>query len=87
MKPVVEMVVSKKMKKSVVMTVDRLFHHKVYNCYVKRTSKFIAHDENDECNIDHRVISISSSQVELMLGLIIRGGGQRDESGWDPTQR
>ncbi|KAL6012859.1 hypothetical protein ACLOJK_003348 [Asimina triloba] len=51
MKPVVGMVVSNKMQKSVVVAVDRLFHHKVYNRYVKRTSKFMAHDENDECNI------------------------------------
>jgi hypothetical protein len=53
MKPVVGIVVSNKMQKSV----DRLFHNKVYNCYVKRTSKFMAHDEADECNIDDRVSS------------------------------
>ncbi|XP_077217379.1 uncharacterized protein LOC143851784 [Tasmannia lanceolata] len=55
MKPVVGMVVSNKMQKSVVVAVDRLFHHKVYNRYVKRTSKFMAHDENNECNIGDRV--------------------------------
>ncbi|CAI9098995.1 OLC1v1035737C1 [Oldenlandia corymbosa var. corymbosa] len=55
MKPVVGMVVSNKMQKSVVVAVDRLFHHKVYNRYVRRTSKFMAHDENNECNIGDRV--------------------------------
>ncbi|KAF6144200.1 hypothetical protein GIB67_004873 [Kingdonia uniflora] len=55
MKPVVGMVVSNKMQKSVVVTVDRLFHQKLYNRYVKRTSKFMAHDENNECNIGDRV--------------------------------
>ncbi|KAL4205245.1 hypothetical protein AMTRI_Chr01g113590 [Amborella trichopoda] len=55
MKPVVGMVVSNKMQKSVVVAVDRLFHHKVYNRYVKRTSKFMAHDENNECNMGDRV--------------------------------
>lgn len=55
MKPVVGVVVSNKMQKSVVVAVDRLFHHKVYNRYVKRTSKFMAHDETDECNIGDRV--------------------------------
>ncbi|CAN6728513.1 unnamed protein product [Malus baccata var. baccata] len=39
MKTVVGMVVSNKMQKSVVVAVDRLFHHKLYNRYVKRTSK------------------------------------------------
>ncbi|XP_077238641.1 uncharacterized protein LOC143879871 [Tasmannia lanceolata] len=55
MKPVVGMVVSNKMQKSVVVAVDRLFHHKVYNRYVKRSSKFMAHDENNQCNIGDRV--------------------------------
>ncbi|CAN1340537.1 30S ribosomal protein S17 [Linum perenne] len=43
------------MQKSVVVAVDRLFHNKLYNRYVKRTSKFMAHDENDACNIGDRV--------------------------------
>ncbi|MED6110729.1 hypothetical protein PIB30_045511 [Stylosanthes scabra] len=55
MKQVVGMVVSNKMQKSVVVAVDRLFHHKVYNRYIKRTSKFMAHDEQNQCNIGDRV--------------------------------
>ncbi|KAL1821180.1 hypothetical protein DCAR_0417566 [Daucus carota subsp. sativus] len=55
MKPVVGMVVSNKMQKSVVVAVDRLFHNKLYNRYVKRTSKFMAHDEQNQCNIGDRV--------------------------------
>ncbi|XP_020219424.1 uncharacterized protein LOC109802455 [Cajanus cajan] len=55
MKQVVGMVVSNKMQKSVVVAVDRLFYHKVYDRYVKRTSKFMAHDENNLCNIGDRV--------------------------------
>ncbi|KAK8643229.1 hypothetical protein V6N13_012534 [Hibiscus sabdariffa] len=55
MKSVVGVVVSNKMQKSVVVAVDRLFHNKIYNRYVKRTSKFMAHDEKDQCNIGDRV--------------------------------
>ncbi|KAH7849982.1 hypothetical protein Vadar_025920 [Vaccinium darrowii] len=55
MKPVVGMVVKNKMQKSVVVAVDRLFHHKLYNRYVKRTSRFMAHDEHNQCNIGDRV--------------------------------
>ncbi|XVF02270.1 hypothetical protein REPUB_Repub04eG0161600 [Reevesia pubescens] len=55
MKSVVGVVVSNKMQKSVVVAVDRLFHNKLYNRYVKRTSKFMAHDEKDQCNIGDRV--------------------------------
>ncbi|CAA7053011.1 unnamed protein product [Microthlaspi erraticum] len=55
MKPVIGTVVSNKMQKSVVVAVDRLFHNKLFNRYVKRTSKFMAHDEKDACNIGDRV--------------------------------
>ncbi|KAG0501673.1 hypothetical protein HPP92_001745 [Vanilla planifolia] len=55
MKSVVGMVVSNKMQKSVVVAVDRLFHHKLYKRYAKRTSKFMAHDEYNECNIGDQV--------------------------------
>lgn len=55
MKQVAGMVVSNKMQKSVVVAVDRLFFHKLYNRYVKRTSKFMAHDEQNQCNIGDRV--------------------------------
>ncbi|KAE8682265.1 30S ribosomal protein S17 [Hibiscus syriacus] len=55
MESVVGVVVSNKMQKSVVVAVDRLFHNKLYNRYVKRTSKFVAHDEKDQCNIGDRL--------------------------------
>ncbi|XP_047339749.1 RNA-binding protein 39-like [Impatiens glandulifera] len=42
------MVVSNKMQKSVMVVVDMLFHHKLYNRYIKSTSKFMAHDEQNE---------------------------------------
>ncbi|KAG2726308.1 hypothetical protein I3760_01G107000 [Carya illinoinensis] len=55
MKQVVGMVVSNKMQKSVVVAVERLFHSNLYNRFVKRTSKFMAHDELNQCNIGDRV--------------------------------
>ena len=55
MKSVVGVVVSNRMHKSVVVGVDRLFQNKLYNRYVKCTSKFMAHDENDQCNISDKV--------------------------------
>jgi small subunit ribosomal protein S17 len=67
MKPVVGVVVSNKMQKSVVVAVDHLFHHKVYNRYVKRTSKFMAHDEEDACNIGDRVGNPIPSLPSLLI--------------------
>jgi small subunit ribosomal protein S17 len=41
----VGVVASDKMQKSVVVRVDRLVRHMKYRRYVRRTSKFMAHDE------------------------------------------
>ena len=42
-------VVSSKMNKTVAVTVERLIKHPSYGKYVRRTTKFLAHDENNEC--------------------------------------
>ncbi len=41
-------VVSAKMDKSVVVAVERLVKHRLYGKYHRKTSKFMAHDENNE---------------------------------------
>jgi small subunit ribosomal protein S17 len=43
-------VVSNKMQKTVVIAVDRLVRHRLYKKIMRRTSKFMAHDELS-CNI------------------------------------
>lgn len=48
-------VVSNRMSKTVVVTVERLFRHPTYQKTVKRTSKLYAHDEKNECQIGDRV--------------------------------
>jgi small subunit ribosomal protein S17 len=49
------LVVSNKMDKSIVVRIERRFKHPVYGKFVKKTKKFIAHDENNECNIGDTV--------------------------------
>ncbi len=49
------LVVSNKMDKSIVVTIERRFKHPVYGKFIKRTNKFIAHDEKNECNIGDTV--------------------------------
>jgi len=49
------LVVSNKMDKSIVVTIERRFKHPVYGKYIKKTNKFIAHDEKNECNIGDTV--------------------------------
>jgi small subunit ribosomal protein S17 len=42
-------VVSSKMNKTVAVAVERLIKHPTYGKYVRRTTKLLAHDENNEC--------------------------------------
>ena len=44
-------VVSNKRDKSVVVNVERRFRHPIYGKFVKKSTKFMAHDEKNECNI------------------------------------
>tara|TARA_B100000287_G_C20533566_1_gene741860 strand:+ start:618 stop:872 length:255 start_codon:yes stop_codon:yes gene_type:complete len=43
-------VTSNKMQKSIVVSIERRVKHTLYGKFVKKTSKFIAHDEDNECN-------------------------------------
>jgi small subunit ribosomal protein S17 len=51
-KEIVGKVVSNKMTKSIVVSVERKVMHEKYGKFVKKTSKFMAHDENNESNIN-----------------------------------
>jgi small subunit ribosomal protein S17 len=42
-------VVSDKMDKTVSVAIERLIKHPVYGKYIRRTSKVMAHDANNEC--------------------------------------
>lgn len=44
-------VTSNKMDKSVVVSVERKVKHPKYGKFVKKTTKFVAHDEKNECGI------------------------------------
>ncbi len=48
-------VVSNGMEKSVVVAVDRLFKHRFYEKTIRRTTKFMAHDEKNECQLGDQV--------------------------------
>jgi small subunit ribosomal protein S17 len=46
---------SNKMQKSIVVKVERKVKHAKYGKFLKLTSKFVAHDEKNECNIGDTV--------------------------------
>jgi small subunit ribosomal protein S17 len=52
-------VVSNKMDKTIVVVVENTITHRLYHRYMKRTKKFHAHDERNECKIGDEVEIVS----------------------------
>ena len=52
---VVGRVVSDKMDKTVSVAIERLVKHPVVGKYIRRTTKLMAHDANNECKTGDRV--------------------------------
>lgn len=50
-------VVSNKMDKSISVVVERRVQHPVYKKYVRKSSRFHAHDEENQCQVDD-IVSI-----------------------------
>ncbi len=46
---------SNKMDKTITVSVERRIKHPIYGKYVKKTKRFLAHDEGNECNIGDQV--------------------------------
>ena len=51
----VGMVVGNKMDKSIVVAVKRKVKHPIYGKYVNKTSRYVAHDQGNSCNIGDTV--------------------------------
>jgi small subunit ribosomal protein S17 len=49
------LVVSNKMEKSIVVQIDHREKHPIYGKFVKRRTRFVAHDEKNECNVGDTV--------------------------------
>lgn len=48
-------VVSNKMDKSITVQIDRFVKHPIYKKFVKKSTKVMAHDANNECQIGDTV--------------------------------
>lgn len=44
------LVVSNKMDKTIIVEVSRKVKHHIYGKFIKKRSRFVAHDEKNECN-------------------------------------
>ena len=43
------------MQKTITVAVDRRMKHAMYGKFIRKTTKFTAHDENNDCNIGDTV--------------------------------
>lgn len=53
-------VVSDKMDKTVTVRVDRIVRHKLYKRFVRRSARFMAHDERNEARVGDTVEIVES---------------------------
>jgi small subunit ribosomal protein S17 len=49
-------VTSNKMQKTIVVKVENRYSHPIYLKTIKKTKKYLAHDENNICNIGDQVL-------------------------------
>ncbi|MBL7716082.1 MAG: 30S ribosomal protein S17 [Bdellovibrionales bacterium] len=77
-------VVSDKMKKTIVVTIDRNVRHGMYMKYVTKSRRFKAHDEKNTAKIGDLVEIVESrpmsSDKRWVLKSIIRKNGQAPEA-------
>lgn len=53
-------VVSDKMEKTIVVQTERLVKHRMYHKYIRRRSKFAAHDADNSCRTGDKVLITES---------------------------
>ena len=78
---IVGRVVSDKMDKTVSVAIERLIKHPMYGKYIRRTSKVMAHDENNECKAGDRVAisecrPVSKNKAWQVVDVVERASGQ-----------
>ena len=59
-KKMVGSVVSNNMEKTVLVLVERLTKHRTYKKYIRKRSKYMAHDPNNICQVGDKVRIIES---------------------------
>jgi small subunit ribosomal protein S17 len=64
-------VVSNKMAKSVVVTIERQVRDDVYGKQIKRTSRFMAHDERNDAKVGDRVALVESRPLSRRKRFVV----------------
>ena len=61
------------MDKTITVTVERKVKHPIYGKFLKKTTKFHAHDEKNECSIGDVVKIMETSSIEQNQALATGG--------------
>ncbi len=69
-------VVSNKMDKTIAVSVERLVKHPTYGKYIRRTTKLLAHDENNECK-EGDTVSIKPCRPHVAPQIVDAGARRR----------
>ena len=74
-------VVSDKMDKTVSVAIERMIKHPVYGKYIRRTSKVLAHDQDNACKPGDRVAisesrPVSKNKSWSVVDIIERAAGR-----------
>ena len=56
-------VVKNKMDKSILAAIERKVAHPLYKKYYKKTTKFMVHDEKNECNIGDKIKIVEARPI------------------------
>ncbi len=54
------LVVSDRMSKTITVAVDRQVKHSIYDKFITKTTKYMAHDEQNEANVGDTVLIMST---------------------------
>jgi small subunit ribosomal protein S17 len=65
-------VISNKMDKTVVVEVERFVMHPLYQKYLRRRSRFMAHDEKNACGIGDRVTILETRPLSRSKRWVVR---------------
>lgn len=63
LKTITGVVISNKMNKTIVVKTENRYSHKLYSKILKRTKRYLAHDELEECIIGDNVIIEESRPI------------------------
>ena len=65
-KKLIGIVVSDRMDKTALVLVERLTKHRIYKKFIKRRSKYMAHDPHNLCHIGDKVRIVESRPISKL---------------------